>query len=94
MSDFFKFPRKSEFWLECSICGLDYPFSQMQKHYKTKKYVDQKCADDFGRVDLLADWDFRPSDNETFTPQKVDQTGGAMDPDFSSIDFSSEDFNT
>lgn len=45
--------RYGEPWFECHICGFEYPVSQGIKHYKTKKLVDAKCADEPGHADYL-----------------------------------------
>lgn len=38
---------------ECSICGLDFPESELQKHYRTGRLVDDLCADEPGATDYL-----------------------------------------
>lgn len=38
----------------CHICGFDFPISQGVRHYKKKKLVDRKCADDIAADDLYA----------------------------------------
>lgn len=38
---------------ECSICGLDFPESELQRHYKTGRLVDRLCADEPTASDYL-----------------------------------------
>ena len=77
MSDFSKFPHEGEPWFECSTCGFDYPVSQGVRHYKTKKLVDQKCADALGYDDY---WQFveRGRERDDPSPQRVTDEGSVF----------------
>lgn len=55
MASFPKFPRMGEPWLECAICGNDFPRSQMRKHYRLGVYVDRLCADERTHEDNMED---------------------------------------
>jgi hypothetical protein len=61
-------------WVECSVCGFDYPLSQTRRNHKTKKLVDLKCDDTFSRGDYWEVWDM-PREEITISPQRVPDQG-------------------
>ena len=65
-----RYPVAHEPWAECYLCGLDFPQSTMVRHYRTKKLVDVKCADERTHTDNLARVERRP-EHEDITEQKV-----------------------
>ena len=69
-----KYPFKGEPWAECSICGLDFPQSELVRHYKSKKLVDNKCADVMTHSDNMELVE-RPIENENRTIQPVHNQG-------------------
>lgn len=71
-----KFPYAGEPWAECDICGLDFPQSKLVRHYKTKKLVDVKCADEMTHSDYMELVE-RPVENEVRTIQPVPDQGPA-----------------
>lgn len=38
-------------WGECYVCGFEFPYEQLQRHYKTQRLVDEDCADEFNNSD-------------------------------------------
>lgn len=47
------FPRYGECWGDCYICGFSFPRSQLMRHYKTRRLVDARCADEMSHADYL-----------------------------------------
>lgn len=39
---------------ECYICGLDFREEEMVRHYKTRRLVDVKCADEPTHTDYMS----------------------------------------
>jgi hypothetical protein len=44
-TNFKKFPRVGEPWVECDICGFDFPKSQVRRD-RRGRIVDAKCMDE------------------------------------------------
>lgn len=68
------FPRMGEPWLECPICGNDFPRSQMRLHYRKGILVDRLCDDERTHADYMEDvirGDERPEPSE----QRVSDQG-------------------
>ena len=57
-------------WSECYICGLDFPEEEMVRHYKTKRLVDAKCADDPSHTDYM-NWMNRRTEERRHAEQPV-----------------------
>lgn len=55
---------------ECYICGLDFPEEEMVRHYKTKRLVDAKCADEPTHTDYM-NWMHRPTEERRHAEQPV-----------------------
>lgn len=60
--------------IECNICGFELPLSHAVRHYKTKKLVDRKCADEIGAYELRALTRIRSEDGAN-SPQPVSGQG-------------------
>lgn len=61
-------------WIECSICGFEIPRSHAVRHYKTRKLVDAKCADQMDPADLRA-LVRTPMEGGDVSPQPVSDQG-------------------
>ena len=72
-----KFQRAGEPWLECPICGFDYPRSEMVRNYRTNKFVDMKCDDQLTHDDYLQIQQRRQERMEP-TEQKVKSLNGRL----------------
>lgn len=66
-------------WAECYICGLDFPQSQMVRHYKSRRLVDKGCADEIGAAELRENLTLPKSEGTRRTENAVDQQGQAPD---------------
>ena len=62
-------------WVECAICGFDFPQSQMTRHYKSKRLVDRKCADERPWSEYINRTKPQPEDGRT-SEQPVSGQGG------------------
>lgn len=69
-----KYPRKRSAWAECDICGEDHPVSEMVLHFRTKKLVDRRCADEKAQSDILRD-QVLPVEEENVSLQPVRDQG-------------------
>lgn len=78
-------------WVECHICGFELPQSEAVRHYKSKRWVDRKCADDLGRDDWLAIRRM-PVETPTQSPQPVNDQGGTSTAGFGAWPFGLFDF--
>lgn len=60
-------------WAECWLCGFDYPQSQLVRHYKSRKLVDRKCADEMSQSDYLEFWARRQQEQDMSEQPVADQ---------------------
>lgn len=68
------FPWYKEPWIECYVCGFEYPLSQAVINHKTHRYVDLKCDDQLSHGDILEYWDM-PREVIQISPQPVPDQG-------------------
>lgn len=61
-------------WSECYICGLDFREEEMVQHYRTKRLVDAKCADEPTHTDFMG-WMTRPTEERHSAEQPVSFQG-------------------
>jgi len=61
-------------WIDCHLCGFTLPIGESVLHYRTKKLVDRKCADERSQLDY---WEkFRmPVETRRTSPQPVQDQG-------------------
>ena len=68
--------QRGEPYEECWICGFEFPQSQMTRHFKSKKLVDAKCADQPSYTDMLEF--FRWPVERTESPEQPVSDEGAL----------------
>lgn len=69
-----KFPKTGGPWAECDRCGFEFPQAEMVRDYKTKKLVDQPCADERNHDDYMQELRRRQEGNDV-TEQRVHNQG-------------------
>lgn len=60
--------------IECAICGFVVPLDDAVRHYKSRKWVDRKCADQMGAADIRARYPL-PVEGGRNSPQPVSGQG-------------------
>lgn len=65
-----RFPQLGETWFDCHICGFTFPVSDGIMHYRKKRLVDAKCADDIARDDYESAL-ILPAERTNVSPQPV-----------------------
>lgn len=65
------YPKAGEPWFDCHICGFSYPVSDGMRHYKSRKLVDAKCADEMAQPDYQETYVQNREDEYDPSPQRV-----------------------
>lgn len=65
---------------QCSICGNDFPESEMTRHYRTGRLVDPACADEMTASDYLAIY-HRPREDRRRARQPVPASENSTGPE-------------
>jgi hypothetical protein len=73
MSQYARYAKSS--WAECAICGLDFPQTEMVRHYKYKVLVDLKCADELTASDFMESLRLPENERPNPTQQQVPDQG-------------------
>jgi hypothetical protein len=89
MSRYARYARSS--WAECAICGLDFPQTEMVRHYKFGVLVDVSCADQLAHSDYMESLRLPENERPNPTLQRVPDQGPVDDIGFI---FSSSPFDT
>lgn len=67
--------RAKSSWAECAICGLDFPQTEMVRHYKYGSLVDLPCADALAHSDYMESLRLPENERPNPTQQRVPQQG-------------------
>jgi len=73
-------------WIACHICGFEIPQSQAVRHFKSKKLVDRKCADQPSYTDLL-EFFRMPEERTDFSEQPIPNQGSVTSVGFGDYPF-------
>lgn len=68
-------------WAECAICGLDFPQTEMVRHYKFRFLVDSACADNLAHSDYMESLRLPENERPNPTEQRVPDQGPVVDED-------------
>jgi len=62
-------------WFQCSVCGFDFPYGERQRHYRTGRLVDSRCADNPVHFDYMQDYNPIETEHTRISEQPVADQG-------------------